>query len=552
MNRFLAMSLIAVTGLCVSVQAQPKLTGKTVSAAAADSVFNLTGAGSVELSAPFGPGDRSARIKINLLPGETTGNVEYWVLYSDDKSLLTGAHIGSDFPQGKAKLDVSQSNGEVYATFYFPHAKHPKPNVKDVRATQYGPDKTVYFQWVKRKGSTTVESPIVEFVMPDQFTIANMGDSYAAGEGAPNASGSKWQNERAHRSGNSGQALAVKEFRENNPGVAVAFINVASSGAGVTKGIIQSQTKKGLFESELHASIIPPQIDQVRDWMKQNKHDTMNVILLSIGINEIGFADLVSGYFIAPGNLVDDKVARGRIDNDIKELKADYQAVKEAFDRSFDYDKVIVSQYPDPTHGKKGNLCGKLGDVLGYGSCWGAVEVLSGDGEFRIAHAAGQAMNDRIKSVVEGFAGSQWVIGGDAAEKTKGHGLCNCDEPWFNTIGASLKVQGDFDGTWHPNRAGHRELVKPIIAHDLKVAYLKFAKEYAKDQAKEAAKEAAKKKILARQKLAQKTVLKASEHDAGGEKATTISAEARKKALESSKQLPPPPPGEDNNEGDDK
>lgn len=548
MNRFLAMSLIAVTGLSMSVQAQPKPAPKLATTAAADETFNQL---AVARSAPFGAGDRSARMKINLLPGETTSNVEYWVLYSDDKSLLTGAHIGSDFPMGRAKLDVSQSNGDIYATFYFPHSKFPTPNVKDVRPTKYGPGKKVYFQWVKRKNGKNVESEIVDFVMPDQFTIANMGDSYASGEGAPNASGPKWQVERSHRSGNSGQALAVKQFRESNPGLDVAFINVASSGAGVTAGIMQSQTVKGLFESDLHADVIPPQIEQVRDWMRKNNHDTMNVILLSIGINEIGFGQLVTDYFILPGNIADDTQAQARVTNDIKQLKTDYEAMKNAFDNAFDYEKVIVSRYPDPSHGRDGDLCGKLEDVLGYGGCWGAVELLSGDKEFRLAHNFGQAMNDRIKSVVEGFSGTQWEIGGDAAELTKGHGLCNCNDPWFNTIGASLKVQGDVGGTWHPNRAGHRELVKPIILKDLKKAFLKFAKENTKEQSIELAKEAAKKKAAAKSKLAQKSTAQVSGHVVEA-KSRPITAEDRKRIEESAKNASPLPggAGEDNNDAD--
>jgi hypothetical protein len=511
MNRYVAMSLIAVTGLSMSARAQEKSKQvKTVTTAAAESPFNLTGPGSVELSAPFGAGDRSARIKVKLLPGETTTNTEYWVLYSDDKSLLTGANIGSDFPQGRAKMDVTQSNGEIYATFYFPHAKFPTPNVKDVRPKQYGPDKKVFFQWVKRKGSTSVESPIVEFVMPDQFTIVNMGDSYAAGEGAPNPSGDKWQNARSHRSVHSGQALAVKDFR-NNPGL----LNVASSGAGIEDGIYESQLKLGLFEKETKAANIPPQIDQVRSWMRQNHHDTINVVLLSIGINEIGFGDLVREYFIQPGDLANNSARRARLDSDIKDLKSKYKTMRDKFDArdGFDYDKVIVSRYPNLTHGKSGNLCGKALEI--HGLCWGVVEALSSEAEFRIAEAAGEAMNDTIKSVVEGFPGDTWVIGGDAAAASKNHGLCNCNDPWFNTIGASLAAQGDVDGSWHPNRTGHREMVKPIIAHDLKIAYVKIAQAFAKEakeEAKHAAIAALKKKMEAKQKLAQQ---RASEKAAG-------------------------------------
>jgi hypothetical protein len=71
----------------------------------------------------------------------------------------------------------------------------------------------------------------------------------------------------------------------------------------------------------------------------------LNIILLSIGINEIGFDTVVQDYFIGPLNLVSDQTARQNISTDVEELKEDYDALKSAFDKAFDYQHVIVSEY---------------------------------------------------------------------------------------------------------------------------------------------------------------------------------------------------------------
>jgi hypothetical protein len=97
----------------------------------------------------------------------------------------------------------------------------------------------------------------------------------------------------------------------------------------------------------------------------------------------------------------------------------------------------------------------------------------------------------------------KWGFVSGAMEKSKLHGVCNCDDPYFNTIGASLAIQGDVFGTMHPNREGHKQFCLPFELAAITDAVKDLRKQYAIQHAKEIAKE----KILARARLAQRMKL---------------------------------------------
>jgi len=60
-----------------------------------------------------------------------------------------------------------------------------------------------------------------------------------------------------------------------------------------------------------------------------------------------------------------------------------------------------------------------------------------------------------------------WGYMSGAAEKTRDHGICNCSDPYFNTIGKSLVIQDDADGTAHLNRKAHEIVNKTIVENTL-------------------------------------------------------------------------------------
>ena len=178
------------------------------------------------------------------------------------------------------------------------HGSEPTTGRQNIKS-----GKRLHYKWIKRKGATQVASEIVEFRMPDKLTIVNFGDSYASGEGAPYASGPKWgsSGEQCHRSSNSGQAKAVRAYKTAHPESAIAFLNVACSGAGVRDGITGSQKKKGFFEQEDFPTRVKPQYEQARRWLDDNSFEQLNIAIVSIGGNDIGFGPLVTTFLIEPG-----------------------------------------------------------------------------------------------------------------------------------------------------------------------------------------------------------------------------------------------------------
>lgn len=137
-------------------------------------------------------------------------------------------------------------------------------------------------------------SESIEF---DDILIVAMGDSYSSGEGNPdyNQNGTLiWadgvtpamgiQHELAHRSNLAWSAQFANLIEKRTKFQSVTYVNVASSGASIQSGILESQ-KEGL----------PAQLDQVT---KTIGNRTIDMLLISIGGNDVGFAQLLGALAI--------------------------------------------------------------------------------------------------------------------------------------------------------------------------------------------------------------------------------------------------------------
>ena len=411
---------------------------------------------------PYGAGDRDFVAKVLLSGNETLSNTDVWVVYSNLKNEVAAANFATSLPLGKALKVSSDNPGEMVIRFIFPHPRHETPNDNDQKPKVFKPGDTVFYKLIKKRGTSESSGSVVEFTMPPKFTIAIMGDSFAAGEGAPHRTGALWLNSDAHRSKNSAKALAVEAFKDLRKDLAIESVNVSFSGAGIDEGIMNSQLRHGIIEPRVIARTVEPQILQVKSWLSDNKYDHLDVAMISIGINEIFFDDVVTLYFFLPGPLDLDLKAQRTLGNRINELSNRYDAMHDNIDdinRGFKVSRVNVSQYPSNANDSEGKLCGakqppEYGKTPGESlDCWGAVEATSGVPEFRIIDAKGKEMNATIARAVARYDGWRMVDG--IFNASRKHGLCNCREPWFNTFGASSRTQGDLNGSWHPNVTGH-------------------------------------------------------------------------------------------------
>ncbi|WP_230769202.1 GDSL-type esterase/lipase family protein [Sphingomonas sp. Leaf4] len=436
---------------------------------------------------PFGSGDRALPLAVKLDPGDTSANIAIWVVYGDDAAEVRAATLTGQQPRGRVAITATSAEGVARARFVFPHSDNTTPNAQDVRAQKLSSGDRVFYKVVKARGTTLVESPVVAFIMPDKLTIANLGDSYASGEGAPYRTGAKWDNELCHRSGNSGQARAVATIIDENPETAIAFKNVACSGAQITEGLLLSQLRPSWIWEEVQTNLqtpVRPQLAVVRDWLADNGYAELNIAMVSGGGNDVDFGDFVRDYLVLPGIMGPDDEAganlRRRIAQDVPQL---YASLRQAFDANFTYDRVLVSEYADPMRGADGAYCD--------------LPPFSPRSEFAALDAAFlRPLNAAIRGAVGD--GPKWSMVA-TADRARGHGLCNDREPYFNNhLIASFAMQGDAYGIVHPTRTGHASTYRPAYEIALRDAVRDIRRKWAILAAKRSAREKAQAAATAR------------------------------------------------------
>jgi len=253
-----------------------------------------------------------------------------------------------------------------------PHSSLPKDALSSSYKIEFKGGEQVFYKWmlVPKEGTPKV-SGAGSFVMPRPMNVAILGDSYSSGEGAPVAT-SLWlagnSGNNCHRSENSGQFQAVKQFATNNPGIAIVYTPFFVSCSGATTIQLISDEYKTDFCNKISGSENEiPQIKQLRnvfdnaDKFKEDIKGKIDVLVVSIGGNDAGFADAVVEAFegnLAKGISFYTKGAREIIPKSYDELRKAIQA------ECIEY--VFASHYPDPTKGDNGITCGLPGNALTF------------------------------------------------------------------------------------------------------------------------------------------------------------------------------------------
>ena len=148
-------------------------------------------------------------------------------------------------------------------------------------------------------GVDTAEATKV--IAPRDWFIVSLGDSYASGEGNPErdcapgqfgCSQLRWQDggfgaSECHRSSKAAPALAALELEEV-PHSSVTFVHLACSGATIQNGILGrygGRVDNGVF--------VPAQLAQLRPLVTGGSSRVPDVVLVSIGGNDIHFGERV-------------------------------------------------------------------------------------------------------------------------------------------------------------------------------------------------------------------------------------------------------------------
>jgi lysophospholipase L1-like esterase len=117
--------------------------------------------------------------------------------------------------------------------------------------------------------------------------------------------GARWMSPACHRSLYSYQARSALAVAIENPQIAVTFVPLACTGASIDSGLLGSQRASDCPMSGTCATSVPGQIAQLQDMLnaakKQNPERGIDLILLTIGANDIKFSGLVADVIIQSG-----------------------------------------------------------------------------------------------------------------------------------------------------------------------------------------------------------------------------------------------------------
>jgi len=312
------------------------------------------------------------------------------------------------------------------------------------------------------------------------FTIASIGDSFASGEGNPDEpqrfdalgfvkKGPVWADRQCHRSHIAAPekaAIAIAGFLDQP----LEFIGLACTGARLDRGILEPYDP----ETDDLQNSLPAQINALRSRIGDKPID---VLLISIGGNDVGFADIIKKCIRM------DSIALVRRNNELcsrdsgvlAAIKSELAALPQKYDRladqlkSMEIRQVMITEYPDPTKGANGSYCGENGNsrilfLHPLTAKWAEHEIVI-------------PLNAAIGAAAERHG---WVRVPVQAWSTT-HGYCAGNARWFRTEEDARNIQGPYElgfsfqdslppgfqfsmGSLHPNPAGHDGIARRIMA----------------------------------------------------------------------------------------
>lgn len=303
----------------------------------------------------------------------------------------------------------------------------------------------------------------IALAQPTQLTIVSIGDSYASGEGNPNSFSNgvaHWSSVPCHRSVNNGRRMASDRINDM-AGASTTFVDFSCAGAQIDAGLIGSMTS---VAPQTPGATITSQIDRVATWQSQHNNQKIDILLISIGGNDVGFGSVVKDCML-PSNCTTGTAVTTAIDRIQNFLPDALGRLDTQIRQRLNVGKIYITEYSNPFLEEDGSFCGDFddfftpsGDLLGIAMRF----ISSQESQFLHNHFLGP-LNNTLKTFAGQHTGWRFVAG---VHDTFGpHGFCNgADQRWINTLGDSFVRQGDHKGVAHPNTTGHKAYADSIIA----------------------------------------------------------------------------------------
>jgi hypothetical protein len=284
------------------------------------------------------------------------------------------------------------------------------------------------------------------------FGLFAMGDSYGAGEGAPERPGDYlpsgnlerdgqreiWDEsldevrEReargCHRSGVSGVEVAADLLRAEYMGaLSVGVQSYACSGA-TTEHVLDCPYRGAVGDHFDEDTLQPPQIERLRA-----SSGDVDALYMSVGGNDMRFGYLMSDCLAGdcgPGSPIESEFFAA-----VARMPARYRSVAESIDAiGLPRERVYISQYPNPLVDAGGDPCDEV-DTFRYGG----IGVIEGEDVEWAADEIHASLNEAVADAADA---NDWTLVSAHVDTFVGHGYCTSDR-WFHDNPSSLLVQGN-------------------------------------------------------------------------------------------------------------
>lgn len=258
-----------------------------------------------------------------------------------------------------------------------------------------------------------------------------------------------WVDRRCHRSQMSGPALAGRAFEDDDPHSSVTFVSLACSGATLKDGILGRYG--GMEVDQMGATDIAAQIDALEDLTADRQADA---IILSGGINDVGFSDIVlAAAEAAPGSSLGKM--RARFDAGLAQLEGRFEDVAKRLG-SNSAGQVYTILYPEtPFSGANGqpDSCRLFESrpVRGVGLQKEEILLMNEMG-IRLNAAIAQAARRHGWTTID--ARDVFLQAGYCLPPTQRR---------LVLLRESCEIMGRRDGILHPNREGHEVVAERIV-----------------------------------------------------------------------------------------
>lgn len=268
-----------------------------------------------------------------------------------------------------------------------------------------------------------------------------------------------WLEPRAYRSLRSGAAHAARMLEDLDNGLMVTFLPFGRTDSSIDNGLIGGRLKiDGWIGDRGQVSEVAATVGKRR----------IDALLINIGVNDIGVTSNLKGLMLGDSEYI---MALGDGDSTDAKAREDIKAeAKKSVDnlpirlnvledslRVLNVHRTYLIEYPTGVfcdiNGQPANACG----------------IFTSNFDMDITKADARAIqeivswiNTALKNSAAARGQKGWVYVGGVDAAFKGHGYCVGEQTYYVQAEESMGLQGDLEGTIHPNPKGALAIGKRV------------------------------------------------------------------------------------------